>query len=131
MDYVLPAEIVSDAVRAAEKKAGLSAQDLLIRGALSSRSRAGKVIAMWLPITTFFAHGYEHSVVNMFVIPAGMLLKALVSTGQWWSWNQIPLTLGNIIRGALFTGAALWLTHGLRRPQETSDATDNARAVVQ
>jgi len=40
--------------------------------ALVSRSTIGKVVAMWLPIATFFAHGYEHSIVNMFVIPAGM-----------------------------------------------------------
>ena len=77
---------------------------------------------MWLPITTFFAHGYEHSVVNMFVIPAGMLLKAPISTAQWWIWNQIPVTLGNILAGALFTGVALWWTHGLRQPQPSQEA---------
>jgi formate/nitrite transporter FocA (FNT family) len=42
--------------------------------AMASRSTIGKVAAMWLPIMIFFAHGYEHSVVNMFVLPAGMLL---------------------------------------------------------
>lgn len=35
----------------------------------ASRSAVGKILGMWLPITTFFAHGYEHSVVNMFVVP--------------------------------------------------------------
>lgn len=90
--------------------------------AFASRSTAGKVLAMWLPITTFFAHGYEHSVVNMFVIPAGMLLKAPISTAQWWVWNQIPVTLGNILAGALFTGVALWWTHGLRQPQPSQEA---------
>jgi formate/nitrite transporter len=91
--------------------------------AFASRSTAGKVLAMWLPITTFFAHGYEHSVVNMFVIPAGMLLKAPVSTAQWWIWNQIPVTLGNVVAGVLFTGIALWWTHGQRR-QKPSSATN-------
>jgi formate/nitrite transporter len=91
--------------------------------AFASRSTAGKVLAMWLPITTFFAHGYEHSVVNMFVIPAGMLLKAPVSTAQWWIWNQIPVTLGNMLAGAVFTGIALWWTHG-QRQQEPSLETD-------
>src|SRR2546428_3851660 len=42
--------------------------------ALTSQSTIGKIAAMWLPILTFFAQGFEHSVVNMFVIPAGMLL---------------------------------------------------------
>ncbi len=83
--------------------------------AFVSRSAAGKALAMWLPIATFFAHGYEHSIVNMFVVPAGMFLGAKVSAGQWWIWNQIPVTLGNIVSGALFTGAAFWYTYSRRR----------------
>ena len=66
---------------------------------------------MWLPILTFFAQGFEHSVVNMFVIPTGMLVGAHVSVHDWWLWNQITVTLGNIIGGVVFTGIALHLTH--------------------
>ncbi len=51
--------------------------------AMVSRSTVGKIVAMWLPIMTFFAHGYEHSIVNMFVIPAGMFFGAPVSVRQW------------------------------------------------
>jgi formate/nitrite transporter FocA (FNT family) len=80
--------------------------------AFASRSTLGKVAAMWLPIMTFFAHGYEHSIVNMFLIPAGMLFHAPVSVGQWWWWNQLPVTIGNIVSGALFTGALLYITYG-------------------
>ena len=97
--------------------------------AFASRSTLGKIIGMWLPITTFFAHGYEHSIVNMFVIPAGMLLKAPVSASQWWIWNQIPVTLGNILAGAVFTGVALWWTHA-RKHEKLSPETDAAIAVV-
>jgi formate transporter len=79
--------------------------------ALTSQATIGKIVAMWLPITTFFAQGFEHSVVNMFVIPAGMLLGAHVSLGDWWLWNQLPVTLGNIAGGMIFTGLALHLTH--------------------
>lgn len=82
--------------------------------ALASRSTIGKIAAMWLPIMTFFAHGYEHSIVNMYIIPAGMMLKAPVSFRSWWLWNQIPVTLGNIVSGALFTGLALYLTYSVR-----------------
>jgi formate transporter len=82
--------------------------------ALASRSTIGKVIAMWLPITTFFALGYEHSVVNMFVIPTGMLLGAPISFAKWWLWNQIPVTLGNIVSGILFTGLPLFATYSGR-----------------
>lgn len=78
---------------------------------LTSQSTAGKIAAMWLPILTFFAQGFEHSVVNMFVIPAGMILGAQVSFSDWWLWNQIPVTLGNIFGGFVFTGFALYLTY--------------------
>jgi formate transporter len=81
--------------------------------ALASRSTLGKIVAMWLPIMTFFAHGYEHSIVNMFLIPAGMLFHAPVSIGRWWWWNQLPVTLGNILSGSLLTGALLYLTYGI------------------
>ncbi len=79
--------------------------------ALTSQSTIGKIVAMWLPILTFFAQGFEHSVVNMFVIPAGMLVGAHVSVQDWWLWNQIPVTLGNVIGGLIFTGLALHLTY--------------------
>src|SRR5262245_20617721 len=79
--------------------------------AMTSQSTIGKVAAMWLPIVTFFAQGFEHSVVNMFVIPAGMLLGAHVSAADWWLWNQLPVTLGNVAGGLIFTGLALHLTH--------------------
>jgi len=82
--------------------------------ALISRSTIGKIAAMWLPITTFFAQGYEHSVVNMFVIPAGKFLGAPVSVGNWWFWNQLPVTLGNILAGALLTGLAMYVTFAPR-----------------
>jgi formate transporter len=80
--------------------------------AFVSRSTLGKVAAMWLPIMTFFAHGYEHSIVNMFVIPAGMFFHAPVPVGKWLWWNQLPVTLGNIFSGALFTGVLLYVTYG-------------------
>ena len=79
--------------------------------AMTSQSTIGKIAAMWLPIMTFFAQGFEHSVVNMFAIPAGMLLGAHVSLADWWIWNQIPVTLGNVVGGAIFTGLALYVTY--------------------
>jgi formate/nitrite transporter len=84
--------------------------------ALISRSTIGKIAAMWLPITTFFAQGYEHSIVNMFVIPAGKLLGAPVTISNWWLWNQVPVTLGNILAGSVLTGLAIYITHSSRGP---------------
>jgi len=80
--------------------------------ALTSQSTGGKILAMWLPIMTFFAQGFEHSVVNMFVVPAGILLGAHVTMADWWLWSQIPVTLGNLLGGLVFTGLALHYTHG-------------------
>ncbi|NRF96157.1 formate/nitrite transporter family protein [Paenibacillus frigoriresistens] len=57
--------------------------------AMTSHSTAGKIAAMWLPVFTFFAQGFEHAVVNLFVIPAGMMYGANVTFGGWWLWNQI------------------------------------------
>ena len=79
--------------------------------ALTSQSTLGKIAAMWLPILTFFAQGFEHSVVNMFVIPTGMLLGAKVTVSDWWLWNQLPVTLGNLVGGLLFTGLFLYWTY--------------------
>ncbi len=84
--------------------------------AMTSTSTIGKIVAAWLPIFTFFAQGFEHAVVNMFVIPTGMLMGAKVSLYQWWVWNQIPVTLGNILGGLLFTGLALYATYKPEKP---------------
>ena len=79
--------------------------------ALVSRSTVGKIAAMWLPIMTFFALGFEHSVVNMFLIPSGMLLGAPISVGQALLWNLLPVTLGNVVAGTLLTGMSLYATY--------------------
>jgi len=78
---------------------------------LVSRSTLGKIAAMWLPIMMFFALGFEHCVVNMFLIPSGMLLGAAISTGQFLFWNLLPVTLGNIFAGTVLTGMALYATY--------------------
>jgi formate/nitrite transporter len=100
--------------------------------AMASRSTVGKVVAMWLPIMTFFAHGYEHSIVNMFLIPTGKLFGAPVSLYQWWVWNQIPVTLGNLVSGALLTGLALYATNMPKRAamMETSPGTAETTGVA-
>jgi formate transporter len=88
--------------------------------ALSSRSTTGKVVSMWLPITTFFALGYEHSIVNMFVVPTGMMLGAPISINQWLLWNQIPVTMGNMFSGFVFTALPFFFTY---HPKATALST--------
>lgn len=80
--------------------------------AYSTTSLTGKMIAIWGPTVLFFSQGFEHAVVNMFVIPVGMLLGAKVSMSSWWLWNQIPVTLGNLVGGMVFTGLAIYFAHG-------------------
>ena len=86
--------------------------------AMTTTSTIGKIAAAWMPVFVFFAQGFEHAVVNMFVIPTGMLLGAKVSFADWWLWNQIPVTLGNVVGGAVFTGLAIYLTYRPKRAVE-------------
>ena len=87
--------------------------------AMTSQSTLGKIAAMWLPILTFFAQGFEHAVVNMFVIPAGMMYGANVSFGGWLLWNQFPVLIGNFVGGVLLTGLMLYYTN-MRKEVSTS-----------
>jgi formate/nitrite transporter len=88
--------------------------------AMGTSSTIGKIATAWMPIFIFFAQGFEHAVVNMFIIPTGMLLGAKVTFVDWWVWNQIPVTLGNIVGGFVFTGLALYLTY---RPRPATNAS--------
>ena len=91
--------------------------------AMVSRSTIGKIAAMWLPIMTFFALGFEHSVVNMFVLPAGMMFGAPISLGQALLWNLLPVTLGNIFAGTFLTGMALYATYSTASMQPAAPIT--------
>ncbi len=81
----------------------------------TSKATIGKIAAMWLPIFIFFAQGFEHAVVNMFVIPAAMMLGADISFADWWLWNQIPVTIGNFLSGFLLIGLVL---HFITKPKK-------------
>ena len=96
----------------------------------TSRSTVGKIAAMWLPILMFFAQGFEHSVVNMSLIPLGILFGAKVTLEQWWMWNQIPVTLGNVLGGSLFTGIALYLTYRKPKAVEMTHAPAQEEAAA-
>lgn len=95
---------------------------------MTSRSTLGKMAACWLPIFIFFALGYEHSVVNMFVIPAGIWMGAPVSLSDWWLWNQLPVTLGNLIGGFLFVGVPMLSMRAKAKPQRIREAQVTAFA---
>ena len=98
-----------------------------IVAAMSTSSTIGKIACAYMPILIFFAQGFEHSVVNMFVIPTGMMMGAKITFSEWWLWNQIPVTLGNLVGGFVFTGLALYITH---KPRSSAPAPLTAPAQV-
>jgi formate/nitrite transporter len=68
----------------------------------------GKILSIIFPITAFVALGFEHSIANLYLIPTGML-----EAGSWDTMallaNLVPVTLGNIVGGAVFVGLVYWL----------------------
>jgi formate/nitrite transporter len=86
---------------------------------MCSTSVIGRIAAAWMPILVFFAQGFEHTVVNMFVIPAGMMLGAQVSISDFVIWNLIPVTIGNLVGGFSLVALALFSTFA-RKPREAS-----------
>lgn len=91
--------------------------------ALTSKSTFGKISALWLPVGIFFALGLEHCIVNMFVIPTAMILGADISVGTWLTWNQIPVTIGNLIGGGFFAGLLFyWAYRESPKRQATASA---------
>ncbi len=87
--------------------------------AMMSTSVSGKVIAMWMPILVFFFMGFEHSIVNMFLFPSGLMLGGKFSVADYFIWNEIPTVIGNLVGGVTFVGLTLYSTHartGAKRP---------------
>jgi formate transporter len=89
-------------------------------GAMISTTVPGKVIAMWMPILVFFYMVFEHSVVNMFLFPAGLMLHAPFSIQDYFIWNEIPTVCGNLVGGIAFTGLTLYATHVKTAPSRSA-----------
>jgi formate transporter len=81
----------------------------------TTRSVIGKAIATFVPIYMFFGMGWEHLVVNMFIMPSAMLYGAHITLSDWWIGNELPVTIGNFVGGFLFTGAAIAFMFGTRQ----------------
>ena len=79
--------------------------------AMMSTSVSGKVIGMWMPIMLFFYMGFEHSIVNMYLFPSGLMLGGQFSIMDYLIWNEIPTILGNLVGGLAFVGLTLYATH--------------------
>ena len=78
----------------------------------ASEDITGKILGIWFPIRAFVTIGFEHSVANMFFIPLGIFLGA--EGVNWTSLfvnNLLPVTIGNIIGGAIFVACIYWYTY--------------------
>lgn len=139
------------AVGIAAKKVSLGFNEALFRGvgcnwlvclavwmALAARQTIGKIFAIFFPIMGFVAIGFEHCVANMYFIPAGIFLKtwahlpaiqnAAPDNLNWISfgWNNlVPVTIGNIIGGAVFVGMSYWGAY-LQPVKASKNGTENA-----
>ncbi|MCW4386282.1 formate/nitrite transporter family protein [Salinibacterium sp. SYSU T00001] len=82
-----------------------------VAGAMIAKDVPGKALAMWMPIMLFFFMGFEHSIVNMFLFPSGLLLGGDFTIMDYLIWNEIPTVLGNLVGGLTFTALPLYLTH--------------------
>lgn len=92
--------------------------------AFASESFIGKIFGIFMPIWLFVLSGFEHSIANMYYIPAGLFAKAneafvtasgaapeALSSLTWSGFfvnNLIPVTLGNIVGGGVFVAMAYW-----------------------
>jgi len=66
---------------------------------------------------SFFTLGFEHSVVNLFVIPLGIALGARITVFGWWYWNETPVLIGNVVGGLAICGSSLRDLQARRRPR--------------
>jgi formate/nitrite transporter len=124
-------------INTAVAKVSLSFGDALLRGVLcnflvciavwisfAAKDVVGKVAGLFLPVMLFVLSGYEHSVANMYYISAGLFAAknpayAAAATANltkltWGTMigrNLLPVTIGNIIGGALLVGAAYWFVY--------------------
>ncbi|EQB99618.1 formate transporter FocA [Photorhabdus temperata] len=101
----------------------------------AGRSLMDKIFVMILPVAMFVASGFEHSIANMFLIPLGIVIKNFAPTEFWINVgttpeqfsqltishfitdNLIPVTIGNIIGGAILVGLTYWFIY-LRSEQK-------------
>lgn len=72
--------------------------------------RVGKIVALWPPIVAFAVAGFEHSIANMAIVGLGVMHGGS-SVGLCLYNNLLPVTLGNILGGAVFVGAVLYFLY--------------------
>ena len=81
----------------------------------SAKTVTGKILCIVFPISAFVALGFEHSIANMYLIPAGLIVQGgfqgLLDNLPGFLGNLVPVTLGNIIGGGGLVAAVYWLIY--------------------
>jgi formate/nitrite transporter len=77
-----------------------------------ARTVSGKILAIVFPISGFVALGFEHSVANMYMIPASWLAGSELVTLGGYAANILVVTVGNIIGGGVLVALVYWLVYG-------------------
>jgi formate transporter len=94
----------------------------------SARTTTDRILAIVPPIAAFVAAGFEHSVANMYFIPVGLLIRGFAPASFWTTigktaadypsltvqgliGNLVPVTIGNIIGGAVMVGIVYWFIY--------------------
>ena len=93
--------------------------------AMMSTSTGGKIAAMWMPILVFFYLGFEHSIVNMFLFPSGLMLGGDFTVFDYLAYNEIPVILGNLVGGLTFVGGMIYATHFRESPKRNAALAAN------
>ncbi|WP_028545337.1 formate/nitrite transporter family protein [Paenibacillus taiwanensis] len=90
---------------------------LAIWTSMRAKEDTAKLILIWWMLYAFIASGYEHSVANMSLLTVSLLLPQHPEAITWGGWlhNMIPVTLGNVIGGAVFVGFAYWYTSSAKK----------------
>lgn len=74
----------------------------------ASKDVIGKCVGIWIPVMLFVTLGYEHSIANMFFVPAAIYSGSVITVSDFVFNNLIPATLGNLAGGMLFVGCVYW-----------------------
>ena len=90
--------------------------------AFAAESVSGKILAVFFPIMMFVLCGYEHSIANMYFIPAAIFTADLydiapgaLSWGSFFLKNLLPVTLGNLVGGGVSVAGSYWFMYGKRK----------------
>jgi formate/nitrite transporter len=83
---------------------------------MSAHTLVDKVVVIVPPVAAFVAAGFEHSVANMYFFPVALFhgTTAAQSHVTWSTFllhNLLPVTIGNLLGGAVMVGLVYWFVY--------------------